>query len=102
MDEYSVAKAIWKLSNADVCELARNSVLQSGFEHHIKEDCLGKAYFKPGPDGNDIKKTNVPSIRLQYRYDTLCEELKTVYEGEIPTDIKCLPSRSIGERTNER
>lgn len=29
---------------------------------------------------NDIKRTNVPDIRVGYRYDTLCEELR----GLIP------------------
>lgn len=29
---------------------------------------------------NDIKRTNVPDIRVGYRYDTLCDELR----GLIP------------------
>lgn len=33
MEEYSIAAQVWKLSSCDMCELARNSVLQSGFEH---------------------------------------------------------------------
>ncbi|VDK35086.1 unnamed protein product [Gongylonema pulchrum] len=32
MEEYSIAAQVWKLSSCDMCELARNSVLQSGFE----------------------------------------------------------------------
>jgi len=31
LEEYSVAAQIYKFSPADMCELARNSVLQSGF-----------------------------------------------------------------------
>ncbi|MFH4980217.1 hypothetical protein AB6A40_006926 [Gnathostoma spinigerum] len=35
MEEYSIAAQVWKLSSCDMCELARNSVLQSGFEHKV-------------------------------------------------------------------
>ena len=35
MEEYSIAAQVWKLSPCDMCELARNSVLMSGFEHHV-------------------------------------------------------------------
>ena len=35
MEEYSIATQVWKLSPCDMCELARNSVLMSGFEHHV-------------------------------------------------------------------
>jgi AMP deaminase len=33
VEEYSVAAQVWKLTAVDVCEIARNSVIQSGFEH---------------------------------------------------------------------
>jgi hypothetical protein len=58
----------------DLCEVARNSVLQSGYEREIKKHWLGENYHLPGPDGNDIQKTNVPNMRLQYRHETLIEE----------------------------
>ena len=32
LEEYSVAAQLWKLSSIDMCEIAKNSVLQSGFE----------------------------------------------------------------------
>ena len=35
MEEYSIAAQVWKLSPCDMCELAKNSVLMSGFE-----DCV--------------------------------------------------------------
>lgn len=35
MEEYSIAAQVWKLSPCDMCELARNSVLMSGFEHGV-------------------------------------------------------------------
>lgn len=36
MEEYSIATQVWKLSSCDMCELARNSVLMSGFSHKVK------------------------------------------------------------------
>ena len=35
MEEYSIAAQVWKLSGVDMCELARNSVLMSGFPHKV-------------------------------------------------------------------
>ena len=35
MEEYSIAAQVWKLTPCDMCELARNSVLMSGFEHKV-------------------------------------------------------------------
>ena len=60
------------------CEIARNSVLQSGFEHPYKEHFIGANYYKDGPAGNDIHLTNVPDIRIQYRYERLMDELKYI------------------------
>lgn len=37
MEEYSIATQVWKLSSCDMCELARNSVLMSGFSHKVNE-----------------------------------------------------------------
>ncbi|KAK9762424.1 AMP deaminase [Basidiobolus ranarum] len=78
IEEYSVAAQIWKLSNVDMCELARNSVLQSGFEMTIKRHFVGENCHIPGPDGNDMRKSSVPDIRLAFRYQTLMEELHMV------------------------
>ena len=35
MEEYSIAAQVWKLSPCDMCELARNSVVMSGFEDKV-------------------------------------------------------------------
>lgn len=35
MEEYSIAAQVWKLSSCDMCELARNSVLMSGFSDKV-------------------------------------------------------------------
>lgn len=78
IEEYSVAAQIWKLSSTDMCELARNSVLQCGWEDKVKRHWIGKCYNKPGVEGNDMSKTNVPNIRVDYRYETLSEELNAL------------------------
>lgn len=105
MEEYSVAAQVWKLSNTDLCELARNSVIQSGFEPCVKAHWLGQYWYRPGQEGNDISKTNVPSIRVRYRHDTLLEELDLVYEGRIPNHIYVLPTflyhGAVGESSDE-
>ena len=35
MEEYSIAAQVWKLSPCDMSELARNSVLMSGFPDSV-------------------------------------------------------------------
>ncbi|XP_024126850.1 AMP deaminase 2 isoform X2 [Oryzias melastigma] len=78
MEEYSIAAQVWKLSSCDMCELARNSVLMSGFSHRAKSYWLGPNYYKEGPESNDIRRTNVPDIRVAYRSETLTEELHLI------------------------
>ncbi|XP_030378940.1 AMP deaminase 2 isoform X3 [Scaptodrosophila lebanonensis] len=80
MEEYSIAAQVWKLSSCDMCELARNSVLMSGFPHFIKQQWLGPNYFVDGINGNDITRTNVPEIRVAYRYETLLDELSNIFK----------------------
>jgi len=40
VEEYTIASQILKLSRADLCELARNSVLISGFTHDVSASML--------------------------------------------------------------
>lgn len=35
MEEYAIAAQVFKLSTCDMCEIARNSVLQSGMSHEV-------------------------------------------------------------------
>ena len=79
IEEYSVAAQIYKLSAVDMCELAKHSVMQSGFEHVIKERWLGRGYRANGSDGNEVAKTNVPDIREDFRERTLEEEREMVH-----------------------
>ncbi|WRT64147.1 AMP deaminase [Kwoniella shivajii] len=93
LEEYSCAAQIYKLTPADMCELARNSVLQSGWEMQVKKHWIGQKWYLPGAAGNDIHKTNVPTIRLAYRHSTLLEELALIRHGQhspsnTPTHLK--------------
>uniref|UniRef100_A0A8C9VRL1 AMP deaminase n=1 Tax=Scleropages formosus TaxID=113540 RepID=A0A8C9VRL1_SCLFO len=81
MEEYAIAAQLWKLSTCDVCEIARNSVLQSGLSHQEKKHFLGANYLKDGPEGNDIRRTNVAQIRMAYRHETLCNELSFLVDA---------------------
>ncbi|GMH10214.1 hypothetical protein Nepgr_012055 [Nepenthes gracilis] len=89
VEEYSIAASVWKLSSCDLCEIARNSVLQSGFSHALKTHWIGKEYCKRGPEGNDIHKTNVPHIRIEFRHMIWKEEMQQVYLGKakIPEEV---------------
>ena len=76
--------------SCDLSEVARNSVLQSGFPHSAKQHWLGPEYFRycqmaiimlilslllfficvrPGVAGNCVKRTNIPNIRVAYRWE---------------------------------
>ncbi|EJC98137.1 AMP deaminase [Fomitiporia mediterranea MF3/22] len=78
LEEYSVAAHIYKFPQSSLAELARNSVIQSGFEMEVKRHWLGQKWYLPGAAGNDINKTNVPDIRLAFRHNTLLEELEII------------------------
>lgn len=55
--------------------------------HHLylsvqeKKHFLGEDYLEDGPDGNDIRRTNVAQIRMAYRHETLCNELSFLVEA---------------------
>ncbi|KAJ0027625.1 hypothetical protein Pint_34874 [Pistacia integerrima] len=128
VEEYSIAASVWKLSSCDLCEIARNSVIQSGFSHALKSEVgllklavidmifivtgmnligslslemttmkigllpshwIGMKYYKRGPNGNDIHKTNVPHIRVKFRDTRWREEMQQVYLGKaiIPEEV---------------
>lgn len=46
MEEYSIAAQVWKLSSCDMCELARNSVVMSGFPHQVRIAFFSRIKFK--------------------------------------------------------
>ena len=88
VEEYSVAAQVWKMSAADLCEVARNSVLNSDFPHGDKQHWVGARYWEPGPRGNDIKRTNVPNVRVQFRHDVLEAEKALIRAGVAQATAK--------------
>ncbi len=57
----------------DISEIARNSVLQSGFEDDLKKNWLGE-HYKRGITFCDEVKTHVPLIRAKFRAEHLALE----------------------------
>jgi AMP deaminase len=96
-----------------MCELARNSVLQSGWENKIKKHWIGRSWYEPGVAGNDMKKTNVPNIRVAFRHETLMEELnmlsryayrtssETAMESGRNGDATGVPSASMSSTSSD-
>ncbi|ELR10593.1 AMP deaminase [Pseudogymnoascus destructans] len=78
IEEYSVAAQIYKLNAVDMCELARNSVQQSGYEASVKQHWLGENFNKPGVAGNTMAKTNIPNIRQGFRHETILQEMAMI------------------------
>lgn len=52
IEEYAIAGQQWNLNSIDLSEIARNSVLQSGYEHRFKAKWLGPRYYLPFTQGN--------------------------------------------------
>lgn len=46
----------------------------------MKQSWLGPNYTREGVAGNDITRTNVPDIRVAFRYETLIGELKNIFK----------------------
>lgn len=90
LEEYSISSQVWRLSNTDLCEIARNSVLMSGYDTTYKTHWLGENYYLPGVLGNDITKTNVPDIRIQYRHETLIDEHLFILKCVMLNDLSCV------------
>ncbi|XP_035011866.2 AMP deaminase 3 isoform X1 [Hippoglossus stenolepis] len=91
MEEYAIAGQLWKLSTCDLCEIARNSVLQSGLSHQEKKHFIGSNYLQDGPEGNDIRRTNVAQIRMAYRHETLRNELSFLVDA-VKTEVGNSPA----------
>lgn len=81
VEEYSVAAQVWKLSGTDLCEVARNSVLHSGFPSRLKMHWVHTEFWRMGPEGNNIQKTNVPALRMVFRRDCHAIEVGLLSSG---------------------
>jgi AMP deaminase len=88
IEEYSVAAQIYKLSSADMCEIAKYSVLQSGYEATVKRQWIGSQFHKDCISSNDVNKTNVPHRRALFRYSILQKE-KAILRGQegVPDEL---------------
>jgi len=84
LEEYATAAQMWKLSLADLCEIAVNSVRQSGFLPEDKERWLGAGYNLFDISHHDLRKTSVPTVRLRFRMDSLVDEFSFLQQTETP------------------
>lgn len=57
----------------------------------VKSHWLGPNYTKEGPEGNDIRRTNVPDIRVGYRHETLCQELALITQAVQSEMLETIP-----------
>lgn len=96
VEEYSVAAQVWKLSAADLCEIAKTSVLNSGFPRASKRHWVSDHYWLTGTRGNDIQKTNVPNLRAHFREEVLETERGLVRRGVVQARAKGREIRVYG------
>jgi len=86
LEEYSIAAQVYNLSSIDLCEIARNSVEQCGFDESFKQKCIGDYHLR-GAKGNDIYGSNVPDARMEYRDSILQEEENFIRFAGYPQQI---------------
>jgi AMP deaminase len=80
VEEYSIALKIWKMQFNDLCEIARNSVLQSGFSPAWKEKALGKFFDLRSTLGNAVTKSRLSDVRVAYRFEVYHSEMNFLEE----------------------
>lgn len=61
----------------------------------VKSYWLGPNYIKEGQESNDIRRTNVPNIRVAYRYETLCEELNLITQAIRTDELETIEEEGI-------
>ena len=49
----------------------------------MKQHWVAPRYWLPGPEGNDIQKTNVPNLRMRFRLDAYQDETRLVLGGAV-------------------
>ena len=79
LEEYTVAGHFFDFTATDKSEIARNSVLMSGFDHHWKREWLGEHYMEMNDVlANTQDKSNISNIRTHYRHTNLMRELNYI------------------------
>lgn len=76
LEEYSIAARVWGFSPNDLCEIARNSVLQSGFDCNFKKEAIGDRWYMSSSLGNDPLRTHLSDIRVAFRFETYHTEIQ--------------------------
>lgn len=61
----------------------------------VKSYWLGPNYLKEGPEGNDIRRTNVPDIRVSYRFETLCQELTLITQAVQSAELEPIQEEDV-------
>lgn len=75
------------------------------FYFQAKSYWLGPNYSKEGPMSNDIRRTNVPDIRVAYRSETLSEELQLITQAVHTEELDTIDeedSLSMGPLPGQR
>lgn len=91
IEEYSVAARVWGLSPNDLCEIARYSVLHSGFDDDFKRASIGDRWYMSSSLGNDPHRTHLSDIRVAYRFETYHTEvafLESVVGEGMPRSMR--------------
>ncbi|CAD7922280.1 unnamed protein product [Amoebophrya sp. A25] len=88
LEEYAIAKQLWKLSPSDLCEIARNSVWQCSYPMQTVLNWLGLENPDQLYTDNSIYHTNVPESRFRFRRRALKEEWLSLHgeEGQDHSD----------------
>ncbi|RNF25862.1 adenosine monophosphate deaminase-like protein [Trypanosoma conorhini] len=109
VEEYATLMKLHSLLPMDVCELARNSVLNSNFPLEMKRRWLGDEFQVAVNRGNDIRRSGVCDARLEFRSECLVHE-ETVLnlvlsqvckKGEQPVSLSFLSMRNPARMSAE-
>lgn len=95
VEEYTIARQLWRLSSTDLSEIARNSVMQSGLSYDAKLKLLGPRFLHID-DYNDPKYTNIPQCRIRHRLACKSNEHKFVWQASGETETVPLHWHELG------
>ncbi|RNF26314.1 adenosine monophosphate deaminase-like protein [Trypanosoma conorhini] len=102
IEEYSIAARVWGLSPNDLCEIARNSVLQSGFDYMFKRDAIGDQWYMSSSLGNDSLRTHLSDIRVAFRFETYHTEMDILELCSGRPIKRCMLTTDQEEEINEK
>ncbi|RHW70585.1 adenosine monophosphate deaminase [Trypanosoma brucei equiperdum] len=101
IEEYSVAARVWGLSPNDLCEIARNSVLQCGFDYTFKREAIGDCWYMSSSLGNDPLRTHLSDIRVAFRFETYHTEMQMLELCSGRPIKRCMLTTHQEEEINE-